>query len=197
MPSYNNPSRESGQNRKLLFGILEGKPYCTDYFGSNFKAAFTSFFETINIFSAQELGVGRKKRVARLYLNLKRQERDDADADGFYEFPGACYMRRRWRHADNENAGPLYDFTLDSTQDNWVEQKQQVYFPSRYGATVIGGGKPGYEVIPFETKLRGRGEVVRLVFGNDFGETSLTDTLQEQEKGWGLYGYEIILTANR
>lgn len=186
------------------FGILEGKPFCADYVGTTDKEAFRSFVETTNIFGSGSdeptgagLGLGRKKQVARLYINLKRQERGDADSNGFYEFPGACYMQRRWRHADNENAGPLYDFVLDATQDNWVEQRQQVYFPFRYGATVIGGKKPGFEVVPFETKLRGRGEVVRLSFGNFFGDTSLTDTVEEQEKGWGLFGYELVLSANR
>ena len=197
-------ANKNGAQTDVRFAILEGKPYCTDYFGSVFKTAFKSFVETTNIFAtaadtptSADLGIGRKKQVARLYINLKRQERADADSNGFFEFPGSCYMQRRWRHADNENAGPLYDFELDATQDNWIEQRQQVYFPFRYGATVIGGLKPGFEVIVFETKLRGRGEVIRLSFGNHFGNTDLTNTIEEQEKGWGLYGYEIILSANR
>lgn len=180
----------------VVFGILEGEPYCADYYGSEFKAAFSSFAETTNILSP-ELGLGNSIQVAKLYLQLKRQEQNDADAAGFYQYPGSCYLQRRWKFADNVNAGPLYDYSLDETGDNWVEQRQQVYFPYRLGALVIGGKKPGYEVIPFTTKIRGRGEVIRFRFGNHFGNETLTGTIQEQEKGWGLYGYEILLTSYR
>lgn len=185
-------SKKQGNFTELTFGILEGKPYCSDYYGTTYVSPFNSNIETYNSYGEQLGTIGGKKGVARATFFMVRQELDDADSDGYYEYPGAVYMSRRWDYADNLNAGPLYDFGLDSGQTAWVENKQLIYFPSGYGKTGLGGTKPGKETLSHSTKVRGRGSVIGFKFGNDFGNSELTGTIEEQEKGWGIYGYELL-----
>lgn len=184
--------KKNGNFTDITFGVLQGTRHCADYFGTSFVASFNSFIETFNTFG-EEFGVGNVKQVARMQVFMKRQEQNDADIDGFYEFPGALYLSKRWRFADTKTAGPLFQFTFNPSTNAYDEVKTQIYFPSRLGLTVIGGGKPPLEVIIAKLKVRGRGPVVAFKFGNDFGTTTLTGTVEEQQKGWGLYGYQLDL----
>lgn len=184
-------SKKNGNFTDITFGILEGKNYCADYYGTSFKAAFESYVDTFNSFST-ELGILNKKQVYRVYVAMQRTEQDDATS-GFYEFPGAVYLSKRVHFADHEYAGPLFGYSYNSATNTWDANPKQIYFPNKIGSTVIGGGKPPHEVILAKLKVAGKGSVLRLKFGNKFGDTSLTGTIQEQEKPWGVFGYQVEL----
>jgi hypothetical protein len=182
-------ARKEGLHTVLTFGILEGKNYCADYYGTDYQAPFDSYVECLNSFGTQ-LGALNKKSVFSVHVAMKRTEQAAATA-GFYEFPGAVWMHKRVQFADNSNAGPLYSYTYDSATDAWVVNPKQIYFPYKLGSTVVGGGKPSLGVVVAKLKVAGKGAAVRLRFGNYFGNTDLTGTLQEQLKPWGVYGYQI------
>lgn len=179
---------------ELQFGILEGPKYCSDYYGTSYAAPFESYFITNNYFGA-DVGLSTKKQVARAVFFLKRTEEGDADVDGYYQYPGACYMLKRWRWADSEEAGPYYGYALNSAQDTWVADSQQIYWPHKLGSSSVGGTKSPFEVFAFKTKVRGSGQVIAFRFGNSYGDTSLTGAVQEQEKPWHLQGFQVDLKA--
>lgn len=186
--------KKDGNFTTITFGILEGKNYCSDYHGTEYKAPFSSYIETYNSF-AEQLGVANKKAVYRLYMDMKRTEQTDA-VNGFYEFPGAVYLSKRIDFADHKYAGPLYANSYNSGTDTWLVNRKQVYFPNKLGSTVIGGGVPPFEVIKSKLKMAGKGASVSMRLGNAFGlttATELTGTIQEQEKPWGIYGYQLEL----
>ncbi len=184
-------SRKNGAFTDITFGILEGKNYCADYYDTTYKAAFESYVDSFNSF-APELGVLRKKQVFRLYVAMKRTE-DAAAVSGFYEFPGAVYLSKRVHFADHSQAGPWYSYTYNTGTNTWDANAKQIYFPNKIGSTVVGGGKPPYEAVIAKLKVAGKGVALALRFGNKFNDTSLTGTIQEQEKPWALYGYHVEL----
>ena len=186
--------KKNGSWTDLQFGIWEGKAYCADYYDHPTKAAFESYMETVNSMGIQSGRIASKVQVARLAVFMKRQEQDDADGDGYFAYPGALYLWRRWDYADADTAGPLYENVLNAGGTAWTEGGRQIYFPFKFGIASFGGARPPKNVIvSSQQKLRGRGNAIALKLGNKFGDTDLTNTLQEQEKGWGVYGYEIDL----
>ncbi len=184
-------TKKSGNATEFTWAILEGKNYCTDYYGTTYKTAFTSYVETFNSF-AEQLGVLSNKQTVRLQPALLRTELVAA-TDGFYEFPGAVYLGKRYDFADHANAGPLFAHKWNSAGNSWDANLKQIYFPAKLGSTVVGGGKLAFEVIVPKLKLTGKGTTISLRFGNKFGDTSLTGTILEQEKPWGVYGYQLLL----
>lgn len=182
--------RRLGSYTEITLGIMEGKNYCADYFGTDFVAPFESYIETYNTFG-EDMGLNESKTVAKMYVNMIRQETGDADADGYYEFPGSVYLWKRWKFADHEYAGPLYSSAYNTVGDVWEDNPKQIYFSNKYGSAVVGGGKPPFEVITAKLKVRGRGAVLSFKFGNKFGDTTLTGDIQEQWKGWGVFNYQI------
>lgn len=189
-------ARKNGNYTEITLGILEGPKYNADYYSSPYKAAFSSYVEGLNSFGA-ELGVSTKKQVAKLIVSALRVETDDADDDGFYEYPGSMYLDRRWRFADSSSAGPYYQYSLSADQSTLVNQPKQVYWAHTYGAAPVDGKKPPFEAFQYQTKLRGRGSALALRVGNSFGDTTLTGTIEEQEKPWHLQGYQIIFKSYR
>lgn len=184
-------SKKTTDATEITFGIMEGKNYCADYYGTIFKAPFESYVNTYNAF-ANDIGLLRKKQVFRAYIAMKRTEQADA-TDGFYEFPGAVYLSKRVHFADQPEAGPWYSYTYNTNTNTWVANAKQIYFPAKIGGVVVGGGRPNTEAVIAKLKIRGRGSAISLRFGNNFGDTTLTGTIQEQEKPWGVYGYHLEL----
>ena len=186
--------RKNGNYTEITFGILEGKKYCSDYYGTPYETAFSSYIETLNSLG-QELGISSKKQIAKAIISMPRVEEDDADADGYYEYPGALYMSKRWAFADSSNAGPYFQYQLAADQNSWEEVYKQIYWPANMGSQALGGLKPGFNLFQYHTKIRGRGSSVAFRFGNRYGSSTLTGTIEEQEKPWKLQGYQLNLKA--
>lgn len=89
-----------------------------------------------------------------LFLVFKKVESDVLDDNGFDITPGGCFLRT------------AFSFSTSAASAKYSAQRQ-VYVPDRFGYAYASGNYDGFNHSWYRHRVRGRGNVLSLVFDND------------------------------
>jgi hypothetical protein len=116
-------------------------------------ATYTASFDSKAVTGIQTMGdVLHKKNATYIYLVFKRVETGTL-VDGIDTNPGGCFIRTAWQWAANTDS-PLYG------------DQYQVYHPNRWGLSLTTGAAT-HDHVWWKHRVRGRGNVMQVIFEND------------------------------
>lgn len=137
---------------RAFFGILEAvglQDWLT-------VSQFTFNYEA-KLFVGHSIMGAMNRKSAGNYLNVvfEKVESGVVDAGGNDLTPGGCLLSQGFQWA------------VSTISKKFSQTKRQIYFPQRFGQTQDQGADDGHNHVFFKDRVRGRGQVIQLVFEKD------------------------------